>query len=319
MENTELVPVGNIMELAGIVQKSGLVQANVENIAVRMLIGRTLGLEPIQAVLGVDIITIRNRETGEVTSNIFVKPKLLAAKLQQSGKYRYVVKEITREKAEIEFFERVDGAWQSLGVATYTMEEAMESGIAKQGGKVKYNYEKLPKEMLFYRCMQRGISMFCPEVVFGLPLYAEGVEEWGERVWVPNKAEEVKISTEKVEEQHSVDIGATAEQVIEEPLIKELAMEEAIEDEREAFLEEFRNFEIEPVEENEKMWKLGLATYFARLREQGLNENKTSMLFFGKLAKQLSLNEMRRILSFLGLTKDSKPNKERIETLRRVV
>jgi len=166
-----------VKELATMVARSQLFDATAEQLAVKIMLGRALQLEPMQAVLGIDVIP-----TKDGTKQIFVKPKLLASRIKQSGKYDYRVVKSTKEECILDFFELRDGKWEHIGTSTFTLQDAKQQGLLNSAsGKVKHNWATVPQELLFYRAMSRGVSLFCPDVLLGMPLYLTGVEEWKER------------------------------------------------------------------------------------------------------------------------------------------
>lgn len=277
-----------IKRIAEVVSKSGLVsEKSVEKLIVQMLIGKTFGLEPIQAVLGINII--ETWSNGKSQANIFIKPKMLASQLLSSGKYRYEVKEATDERCELEFFVRDGENWKSMGVVSYTMEEAKQSGIAlARDGNLKENYRKNPKEMLFYRCMQRGVSFFAPDVIFGLPIYLKDVEEWSDVV-PPQEAVEV-----------------------EPEIINQL--DDAKENEKQAFISEFELFEIELNSNDFDYANEQIKQKFkAKLKFYGINAIDLFHSLYNKSFDIAKLGELRKIMEFLGLSKNSEPNLKRLE------
>jgi hypothetical protein len=166
-----------VKELAMMVARSQLFEETAEQLAVKIMLGRALQLEPMQAVLGIDVIPAKDG-----TKQIFVKPKLLASRIKQSGKYDYRVVKSTKEECTIDFFEFREGKWEHIGTSTFTLNDARQQGLLNSAsGKVKHNWATVPQEMLFYRAMSRGVSLFCPDVLLGMPLYLSGVEEWKER------------------------------------------------------------------------------------------------------------------------------------------
>ena len=182
-----------VKELATMVAKSQLFEETVEQLAVKIMLGRALQLEPMQAVLGIDVIPAKDG-----TKQIFVKPKLLASRIKQSGKYDYRVVKSTKEECVIDFFEFRDGRWEHIGTSEFTLQDARQQGLLNsQSGKVRHNWATVPQEMLFYRAMSRGVSLFCPDVLLGMPLYLSGVEEWKERADGAIEVKAVKIEDAK--------------------------------------------------------------------------------------------------------------------------
>lgn len=120
---------------------------------VKIMAGRELGIAPIAAMTGIHII----KGKPSLGAN------LQAAKIKSSGKYNYRVKQNTAAICEIEFFERTANDWQSVGVSTFTIEDARKAGTQ--------NIEKYPRNMLFARAMSNGAKWFCPDAFGGIAPY----------------------------------------------------------------------------------------------------------------------------------------------------
>jgi hypothetical protein len=86
----------------------------------------------------------------------------MGAMIKASGKYRYRVTEHTRDRCEIEFLERVDGVWESVGNASFDMEDAKAAGLAG-----RKNWSAYGRNMLFARALSNGCRWFCPDVLMG--------------------------------------------------------------------------------------------------------------------------------------------------------
>jgi len=72
---------------------------------VKVIAGAELGIGPLASMTGIHVIE----------GKISIGATLLAAKVRESGRYRYRVLEHTDEKCSIEFLERVGDAWESCG------------------------------------------------------------------------------------------------------------------------------------------------------------------------------------------------------------
>lgn len=170
-------------QIASIVAESGVTGEKMEAIVVKILIGRALGLDYMQSIFGIDFFDVIDKRTGAKRSEIFIKPKLLASRIKESSKYDYRVVESTKEKCVLEFYEKdfEKNSWNVLGRIEYTIEDAKQQGLYNtMDGKIKHNYATVPQEMLFYRAITKGVSLYCPDIKLGMPIYAEGVEEWEE-------------------------------------------------------------------------------------------------------------------------------------------
>jgi hypothetical protein len=94
---------------------------------------------------------------------------LIATAVKRSGKYDFRVKKLTNDVAEIEFFECSDFTgvkWQSIGVSTFSIEDAKKAGASDM-------YKKYARNMLYARAMSNGQAWFCPDV-FQSRVYSEG-------------------------------------------------------------------------------------------------------------------------------------------------
>jgi hypothetical protein len=141
----------------------------------KLIVGYELGLNVSQSM------SIHFVE-GQVT----VPYPLLGLFVKAHGfSFKYVT--LTDEAVAIEFF---DPAGESVGLSTFTQDDALAAGITKkgQGGSVTTpsgkasNYAKYPRNMLIARAMSNGVRWFVQEATGGLPVYVEGevVEEVSE-------------------------------------------------------------------------------------------------------------------------------------------
>lgn len=64
---------------------------------------------------------------------------------------------------------------RTVGVSTFTLDDAKTAGLIKERG----GWKSAPRNMLLARAMSNGVKWYVPEVMGGLPIYAEGeiVEE----------------------------------------------------------------------------------------------------------------------------------------------
>jgi hypothetical protein len=152
-----------LWQLGSILAQSGMFQdAKMEAQAVvKVLAGRELGFGAIASMTGVNVIKGR----------VGLSANLMAAAVKRSGKYTYRVRVMDNTLCEIEFFERVDGKWESIGVSPFTLEDAKKAGTQ--------NLDKFPRNMLFARALSNGVRWFCPDVTGG-PVYTP--EELGAEV-----------------------------------------------------------------------------------------------------------------------------------------
>ncbi len=122
---------------------------------VKILRGRELGIGPIAAHEGIFFV----KEKLALSAN------LMAAVIKSSGKYRCTIREHTNTVCVLEFLERIDGAWVSIGCSSFSLDDAKQAGLA--GGE---NWRKYPRNMLFARAISNAAKFFCADV-FSAPVY----------------------------------------------------------------------------------------------------------------------------------------------------
>jgi len=122
---------------------------------VKIVRGAELGLPPTTAMTAFDIIRKR----------LFVKPWVIAAKIQSCGYGAFRVQEQTNERCVIVFRRKApDTGWYDCPDVTYTLEEARAHGLVERSP----HWKASPAHMLFQRCMGRGGAMYFPELLAGL-------------------------------------------------------------------------------------------------------------------------------------------------------
>jgi len=110
--------------------------------AVKIMAGSEFGIPPFAAMSGIHIIA------GKPT----IGAGLMAQRIKSSGKYNYIVKQMSDTICEIEFSENA----KVIGVSTFTIEDAKRAGTK--------NLDKFPKNMLFARCISNGVRWFTPDI-----------------------------------------------------------------------------------------------------------------------------------------------------------
>lgn len=137
----------------------------------KILMGRDLGLSPIQSLMGLDI----------VKGNLQIRGVLLASFIRQSVDYHYKVVEKShtaakviflgypQEEAEDGFYKSAGRWWEVLGEEEFTVEDANRAGLVKTDS----NWEKYPKNMCVWRCLSNGVKFHMPELMGGVPIYTE--------------------------------------------------------------------------------------------------------------------------------------------------
>jgi len=171
---------------------------------VKILAAREIGLGPFAGMTGVNII----QGKPAFGANI------MAACVKRSGRYNYRVTEMTGEACTIEFMERLDGKWTTIGESKFTIEDARKAGTK--------NLDRFPRNMLFARAMSNGVRWYCPDVMNGSVVYTQeelgaDVDEDGNVVTVVEPESETHIAVPTAELTEDV-IGDFVE---EKPVIDE--------------------------------------------------------------------------------------------------
>lgn len=128
-------------------------EAAIAQLATKVLAGREMGFAPFASVNGIHVIQ------GKPT----VSANLMAAAVKGSGRYDYRVRQMDDSAVSIEFFERAGGKLESLGVSTFTAEDAKKAGTQ--------NMAKFARNMLFARAMSNGVRWYTPDVFSGNSVY----------------------------------------------------------------------------------------------------------------------------------------------------
>lgn len=123
---------------------------NAQQAVAKILAGAELGIPPIQALNSFHI----------VKGKIMAHYSTIAAGVRRAG-YDYRVLAHTDEVCEIEFLGRDKSV---IGEHSYSVSEAKKQGTQ--------NMEKLPKVMLFARCISQGARMYVPEAFNGAVIYS---------------------------------------------------------------------------------------------------------------------------------------------------
>ena len=144
---------GKMLAASGYFDAKGDSIQAVAMMATKILAGREIGVGPFAAVNGIYIINGRPS----------LGANLMAAAVKGSGRYDYRVREMTADICRIEFFQKADSTWESLGVSEFTAKEATKAGTK--------NMDKFPKNMLFARAMSNGVRFYTPDVFNGNAVY----------------------------------------------------------------------------------------------------------------------------------------------------
>ena len=122
---------------------------------VKIYKGQELGIPPTTAMAGIDIIRKR----------LFIKPWIIAAKINTCGYGAYRVVSQNDEACSILFRRKYPGeGWVDCPVETYTFAEAKGHGLTERSDHWKVN----PAHMLYQRAMGRGGAKYFPELLGGM-------------------------------------------------------------------------------------------------------------------------------------------------------
>lgn len=134
--------------------KSGMFSdiKSAQQAVVKIMAGAEMGISPFAAMSGIHIIQ------GKPT----IGAGLMAARVKGFGKYDYRVLEHTDKVCSIEFGEKAPGGLKSLGVSTFTIDDAKKAGTK--------NIDRFPKNMLFARAMSNGVKWYTPDI-YESPVY----------------------------------------------------------------------------------------------------------------------------------------------------
>ena len=192
-ESTALaVTLAHDKALGQVFTDSGLFQdtKDKDQAVVKILAGREIGLQPIEAMTGLNIIS------GKIT----ISGNVMASKVKANEKYNYHVKKITNHECTIEFFE----GEKNIGTSSFTMEDAAKITYwdSKAGKKKKLsekdNWINYSRNMLFNRALSNGVRWYCPDVFGHSPVYVP--EEMG--VDVNEEGEAINITPDPDVEKH---------------------------------------------------------------------------------------------------------------------
>ena len=155
----DLRQVAQMLAMSGYFDAKGSTEQAISQIATKILAGQELGYGPFASVQGIHVI----QGKPAMSAN------LMAAAVKASTRYDYRVRQIDDNGVTIEFFERIAGKLESLGVSTFTKEDAQKAGTQ--------NMAKYARNMLFSRAMSNGVKWYCPDVFSGNAMYTP--EEMG--------------------------------------------------------------------------------------------------------------------------------------------
>lgn len=151
--------VGNILALAKLAARGGMSDPKgAEGLAIRAVFAIQMGFSPVEGMQGLYLIE----------GKPVVGAQLLGAGIRRSGRYDYKVIEHDATKCVLEGFRIENGQKESLGMASFTMAEAVAAGLAN-----KAIWQKYPQNMLYARAMANLYRWHMPDLI-GMPFYTEG-------------------------------------------------------------------------------------------------------------------------------------------------
>jgi hypothetical protein len=168
-----------VREIAERLSKSGPFEgASPAQLEARIWIGLALGIDPGTACSNI------NFSRGKATFSAALQASLLA----RSAKYDYAVIEASEVKCSIQFICNA----KHHGIAIFTIDEAKRAGLTS-----KSVWQAYPSDLLFARCLTRGIRRFAPDLLAGSAAYT--AEETGadHHEPVPTKKQTAPPAAEK--------------------------------------------------------------------------------------------------------------------------
>ena len=141
----------------------------------KILAGQELGIGPIASLMGIYY------QQGKVTYSANV----MATAVKKHPQYDYRVRTIGTAECSIEFFERNGDGWESLGISSFTTQDADEAGLLT--GPNKHNWKSYRRNMLFARAISNGCKWYCPGIFGGVTPYTP--DELGAEVIVSDSGD----------------------------------------------------------------------------------------------------------------------------------
>ena len=188
-ETTELTKVSNelseVWHLGKLLSSSGFFAdaTKAAQAAVKVLAGQELGIPPVAAMMGINIIK------GKVA----LSGNLIASRIRAHG-YDFRVKRLDSTGCVLVFLGKpgTNGKRAELGESPFTESEAKTAGVYSD------MYRKFPRNMYFNRAVSNGAKWYTPEVSAGMPMYVP--EELGVEVDGDGNMQGLQPTTETREE-----------------------------------------------------------------------------------------------------------------------
>lgn len=126
---------------------------------VKILAGQELGIPPFTAM----------KELNIFNGKLAFSANLVAMIIKKSNRYDYRIRELTNEKAILDFYEGTT----HLGESIFTMQDAKLAELDK-----KDVWKKYPKNLLFARALTNGAKWYCPHIFGGSVYTSEEIESF---------------------------------------------------------------------------------------------------------------------------------------------
>lgn len=139
--------------------------ADVAQAYVKITLGASLGLDPVTSMASIYLVS------GKPS----MSANLMAARVKQSGRYRYEVLEKSAKQCRLQFYElleewsdgKVTKKWVKPGPEeVYSVEMAAKANLTKNPV-----WQNHPANMCFARAMSNGVKAYAPDLMMGVPIY----------------------------------------------------------------------------------------------------------------------------------------------------
>jgi hypothetical protein len=153
----------DLARVADMFARSGLFRdtADAAQAGVKIMAGQAWGIDPFSSMVGIALIQ----------GKPVIGAGIMAAKVKGHPKYDFLVRRLDEDGCSIEFFQ----GERSLGVSTFTMDDAKNAGYAG-----KQNYRQTPRNMLFARALSNGVRWYTPDVFSSSVYTPEDFNQEGE-------------------------------------------------------------------------------------------------------------------------------------------
>jgi hypothetical protein len=208
----------DVQRLGGLLAASGYFSdaRDMAQAAVKVLAGQELGIPPVAAMMGINIIK----------GKIALGGNLIASRIRAHG-FDFIHKRFDSEACVLVFLGRkgdpeigkgMVGTRPILGESSFTMEDAKTALLAGNE-----NYKKNPRNMLFNRSISNGAKWYTPEVFAGAPVYVPeelgaNVDENGDMVHPEPTREQGTAAQKQVLDRKLSEINERKQQKQETPV-----------------------------------------------------------------------------------------------------